>query len=219
MSDLSLLLLADGRLPVGGHTQSSGLEPALRAGLLVSQVPEFLATRLRTIVSVDAGTAVVTRELALAGRSLQPAQAAWEARTPSEVARASSAALGRGTARLLSQCWPQHPAGRALADLTSPPRPVAVGALAAAAGLSAAETALLVCYEDLQSVCSASLKLWPLDPLDPVGWALRSAPLLDEVVTLVTGLTDPDDIPARAAPALEEWVHRHATANRRLFSA
>lgn len=219
MSSLSLLLLSDGRLPVGGHTQSSGLEPALRAGLLVSQVSDFMTTRLHTIVAVDAGTAVVSRDLALAGRSLQSAQDAWEARTPSEVARGSSAALGRGTARLLSRYWPQHVAGRALAVLSSPPRPVAVGALAAAAGLSAAETALLVCYEDLQSVCSASLKLCPLDPLEPVGWALTSAPLVNEVVSMVAGITDPADIPARTAPALEEWVHRHATANRRLFSA
>ena len=27
------LMLADGRLPTGGHTQSAGLEPAVRAGL------------------------------------------------------------------------------------------------------------------------------------------------------------------------------------------
>ncbi|TDC13735.1 urease accessory protein UreF, partial [Kribbella albertanoniae] len=26
-------MLADGRLPTGGHTQSAGLEPAVRAGL------------------------------------------------------------------------------------------------------------------------------------------------------------------------------------------
>ena len=31
--DLILALLADARLPSGAHTQSAGLEPALRAGL------------------------------------------------------------------------------------------------------------------------------------------------------------------------------------------
>ena len=38
----SLLLLADARLPVAGHTQSAGLEPALRAGL-ADDVPAYLA--------------------------------------------------------------------------------------------------------------------------------------------------------------------------------
>src|SRR3954447_93899 len=44
------LLLADARLPGGGHTQSAGLEGALLAGMPVSAVPEYLRTRLATVV-------------------------------------------------------------------------------------------------------------------------------------------------------------------------
>jgi hypothetical protein len=56
--EFASLLLADGRLPVGGHTQSSGLEPALLGGLEHRDVPALVATRLRTVVLVDAATAV-----------------------------------------------------------------------------------------------------------------------------------------------------------------
>ena len=53
------LLLADARLPTGGHAQSGGLEPALLAGLRPDEIEGLLRTRLRTNVPVDAGTAVV----------------------------------------------------------------------------------------------------------------------------------------------------------------
>jgi urease accessory protein len=97
---VALMMLADGRLPVGGHTQSAGLEPALRAGLSAAQVPGFIATRLRTAVTVDAATAVVSRHHVTSGTGLGAAQSAWAARTPSEVTRAASVAVGRGCLRL-----------------------------------------------------------------------------------------------------------------------
>ncbi|OSM42193.1 hypothetical protein BCY76_015965, partial [Nesterenkonia sp. PF2B19] len=62
------LLLADARLPSGGHVNSAGLEPALMAGLSRSEVPQFLQVRARTAALVDAATAVVTsRSLFAAG--------------------------------------------------------------------------------------------------------------------------------------------------------
>ena len=56
-----LMLLADARLPTGAHTQSAGLEPALRGGLDPSQVPAYIRARLRTVTAVEAGAAVVAR--------------------------------------------------------------------------------------------------------------------------------------------------------------
>ena len=47
------MLLADGRLPTGGHAHSSGLEPALAGGLLQSQVPDFIRGRLETVGLVE----------------------------------------------------------------------------------------------------------------------------------------------------------------------
>ena len=53
------LLLADGRLPTGAHTQSAGVEPALRHGMRVDEVPAYLRVRLATVVEVEAAAAVV----------------------------------------------------------------------------------------------------------------------------------------------------------------
>ena len=55
------LLLADGRLPTGAHTQSAGVEPALRHGMRVEDVPAYLRVRLATVTwTVDGAPATGT---------------------------------------------------------------------------------------------------------------------------------------------------------------
>ncbi|HEY3559493.1 MAG TPA: urease accessory UreF family protein [Kribbella sp.] len=73
-AELVAMMLADGRLPAGGHTQSGGLEPAVRAGLgadgkELADVAAYARDRLRTVTRVEAATAVVTRHLALHSRA------------------------------------------------------------------------------------------------------------------------------------------------------
>ena len=217
--EFAAMLLADGRLPVGAHTQSSGLEPALLGGLEPRDVPGLVDTRLRTVVLVDAATAVVARHRTLAGLSLDDLQLAWAARTPSEVVRAASIAVGRGQRRLAQRLWPGSATAGALASLPTPARPVAVGAMAAAAGLDGTRTARLVAYDDVQSLCAAALKLCPLDPVETTEWLLHAGPAIERVVAAVAHLTEPDDLPAPSAPLLEQWQHAHPTHPRRLFSA
>lgn len=118
--DVLLMLLADARLPTGGHTQSAGLEPALRAGMSPRDVPAYIAARLATTVRVEAGTAVVARHVALdlAGSvTLADVRAAWAARTPSPALRETSERLGRGYLRLLRRLWPDHAALAALEEV------------------------------------------------------------------------------------------------------
>ena len=55
------MLLADGRLPTGAHTQSAGVEPAFAHGMRLDQVPDYLTVRLRTVTEVEAAAAVVAR--------------------------------------------------------------------------------------------------------------------------------------------------------------
>jgi urease accessory protein len=207
----TVLLLGDGRLPTGGHTQSNGLEPALSAGLDPAHVPGLLRTRLRTATLVDAATAVVARHLLLTSGETKVARLAWEARTPSQVTRAASIDVGRAYARVLARLG--HPLSG------HQPRPIALASLGVALDVSAESLARLVCHDDVQSICSAALKLLPLDPLDTVAWALDAAPEVEGVVAAVTPLTDPDDIPAPSAPAAELWQHAHARSTRRLFRA
>lgn len=217
--EFAAMMLADGRLPVGGHTQSSGLEPALLGGLDPSDIPEFISTRLRTTVLVDAATAVVARHHTMAGLPLQPVDDAWAARNPSEAVRAASRAVGRGQRRLAQRLWPGSAGASALAPLGTPCRPVAVGAMAAAGALDGARTARLVAYDDVQSLCAAALKLCPLDPVETTEWLLQAGPAVEVLVGEVAHLTEPTGIPARAAPLMESWLHRHPHHTRRLFSA
>jgi urease accessory protein len=139
-AELMLALLADARLPTGGHTQSAGLEPALRAGMPAASVPDYVRARLATVTRVEAATAVVARHVALvaepdgagssfaggapsagvpdgvalAARDLADAWLAWAARTPSPALRETSQRLGRGYLRLLRRLWVGHPAVAAL---------------------------------------------------------------------------------------------------------
>lgn len=204
------MLLADARLPVAGHTQSAGLEPALRDG--VTDVAAYLELRLRTVTRVEAGTAVVALHRIRQGLALAPVEAAWAARTPSPAMRATSRLQARGLVRLGSRLWTMPP-------LEAPSRAVALAALASAVGLSPVALARLVGYDDAQTVASAALKLAPLDPADATGWVVAAMPRLESLARDVAHLTEPGDIPATGAPQIERWAEAHASASRRLFSA
>lgn len=218
-AELALILLADARLPTGSHTQSAGLEPALQAGMDPGEVPAYLAGRLRTVTRVEAGTAVVARHAVLTGGALAPVRDAWAARTPSHVLRASGEQLGRGYLRLFRRLWPDAPEAADLAALGRPPRPVVLGAVAAYAGLSAAQVVRLVGYDDAQTVASATLKLAPFDPVEATTWVLAARPLIEEMVLDLQDLTDPLDVPALSAPLAELWAQDHAVSRERMFSA
>ena len=126
------MLLADARLPSGGHAFSAGVEPALQAGLARAEVGAFLRSRARTTTLVDAATAVVARRVGVVGAPYAPVERAWAARTPSRAARTASADLGRGLLRLAQRLWPQSPVIVALTtEDATPPRPIVLGAIAA----------------------------------------------------------------------------------------
>jgi urease accessory protein len=249
-SDYLGLLLADGRLPVGAHTQSAGVEPAFQAGLTLEQLPAYLEVRLRTVTEVEAATAVVARGAWCAGpacastgsgdispshpstdsRDIATARPeavdgsrvpmlvvidrAWRARTVSDAMRDASDLLGRGYLRLGSRLWDLA----ALAGRTWC-RPAVLGVMAAEAGLDPTQTARLVGFEDVQTAIAAALKLRPFDPAVGAAWSIAAAPPVEDMVTRVAGLSDPDDIPAYAAPQLEHWAQLHKHSERRLFRA
>lgn len=217
--ELILMLLGDARLPVGGHVHSGGLEPALLGGLRPDEIPAFLQTRLHTTTRLDAAAAALACRSGRDSTSLKTLGAAWCARTPSPVARNASLALGRGVQRLLYRLWPAEAATAALADVPEPYRPLAVGALCAAAGLEPHDTALLICHDDVQSMTSAALKLAPMDPAEATSWTLAAHSIMAAVAAETARITDPDDLPALAAPLAECWIQQHAEHERRLFLA
>lgn len=217
--DLLLMLLADARLPVAGHTQSAGLEPAVQGGLRVGEVPLYISARLSTAVRVEAGTAVVALHHLTCGLPLEPVVSAWAARTPSPALRRTSRTQARALNRLAGRLWPDaEPVARAVA-MPGVPRPVALAATAAAVGLDPPSLARLIGYDDVQTVASAALKLLPLDPAVATGWVHDALPAVAAAAESVARLTCPAEIPATAGPQTESWAEAHAHSTRRLFSA
>ncbi|EHM25328.1 MULTISPECIES: urease accessory protein UreF [Streptomyces] len=214
-SPLLLALLGDARLPSGGHTQSAGLEPALRAGIAPAEVPAYLRSRLRTVTMVEAGTAVVARAVAANAGDLAEVEAAWAARTPSPALRANGRRLGRGYLRVLQRLWP----GPVDARARTWSRPVILGLLAHRAGMNPADVARLVGYDDAQTVTAALLKLEPQDPLTIAAWVSELLPDIEKMADKAALLRLPEQIPAHGAPLIERWAETHDTITERLFSA
>ncbi|WP_246371519.1 urease accessory protein UreF [Nocardioides pelophilus] len=215
--ELVLMLLADARLPVGGHTQSGTVEAALAHGLTAHDVPAYLRTRLRSVTLVEAGSAVVARHRAACGGDLADVDVAWAARTPSSALRQASRGQGRTLRRLAGLLWPEALAP--LHDLLAPSRATVLGAVAAHLGLPAGSLARLVGYDDVQTVCAAALKLAPLDPAVATGWVAAALPEIAALAAEVADLTSPGEIPAVGCPQIEVWAQAHAVTNRRLFRA
>src|SRR3954468_12422582 len=111
------LLLADSRFPSGSYAHSLGLEQAVGDGL--TDVPAFMAARLRLVAESDARFAVEARRGHVRVEE-------WAARCPSPILRDASHRLGRQLLRTAAVVFDVAPA-----DL---PRPIALGVVAAAAG-------------------------------------------------------------------------------------
>src|SRR6185295_7117379 len=85
--------------------------------------------------------------------------------------------------------------------VTRLPRPLALGVVAAAAGLSEEETALLALYDDAATVASAALKLLPLDPAVTARWLAEAAPAMQLAARAIAA--DHSPLPSPAAVAIE----------------
>ncbi|MGB3709771.1 urease accessory protein UreF [Gordonia sp. (in: high G+C Gram-positive bacteria)] len=216
MSALAMLL-ADARLPSGGHAYSAGMEPALAGGMPPVEARALMLARARTTSLVEAGTAVVARNAVLAQAPLMPVQSAWAARTPAPSVRTASSAQARGYLRLADRLWP---AATVFANLPERPcRAVVLGAIAAVADLPAADLVRLTIYDDAATAASALLKLEPGDPVEVTAWILDACADVEPRVAALAALTDPADIPAAGAPHSELWASAHARLTKRLFRA
>lgn len=220
-AELMLMLLADARLPTGAHTQSAGLEPAMRQGVSIEQVPELIAARLSTVTEVEAGTAVVARYLVLQDRldELGDVDDAWRARTISPALREASELAARGYLRLLRSLWPDAPGLTTLEQRRTPGRAVVLGVIAATCRLSAAQLVRLIGNDDVATIAAAVLKIEPVDPVRTTRWVLEAQPQVDALAVRLASLCTIGDIPAPAAPLIEEWAEIHATTTQRLFRA
>ncbi|MBH0083167.1 urease accessory protein UreF [Salinibacterium sp. SWN167] len=216
------MLLADARLPTGGHTHSAGMEPALLGGLQRDDIPSFLAGKTRSTTLVEAGTAVVARHQFISEASpseIDALIAAWAARTPSPALRDASRLLGRGYTRIGRTVWPHSASIAFCAQLKQPPRAVVLGAIAATTQMKPADLVRLVVYEEVQNAASAVLKLDPIDPATVVTWVLNACEAAEPFIDQLSLITTPEAIPALGAPQAEGWAEAHAVMKKRLFRA
>lgn len=208
--DAAFLLLADSRLPTGGYAHSGGLEEAVarRAVGDVGTLEGWLVGRLHTTGRVDAAFAAAAAEEG-ADRARLDAEVA--ARTPSQAQRRASRAQGRGVARAARSVWPQG-AG-VLADLPDAPMwPVALGAVALAAGLGAGDAALLAASASVTGPAWAATRLLGLDPF-------AVASVLGRLADQIEAVAASRGCPSATAPLLEIGAESHALWEVRLFAS
>jgi len=230
-----LLLLLDSRAPAGAHHHSGGMEAAVATGLVtdLTGLEDFCRAKLRTSAWVGAAFAAAASRLQSSdpGRNgLGAFQERWasldaefEARTPSEAARAASRQLGGGLLRLLRAALPE-------ADLVTPwvrcrgpapHHPLVLGAGVALAGgapgLAARAAALAACA----APASAAVRLLGLDPFAVQAMLARLAPGIDECATAAARRAGqpPPCLPAEGAPALDLLADYHRTMEVRLFAS
>ncbi|WP_433254297.1 urease accessory protein UreF [Streptosporangium sp. CA-135522] len=226
----ALLLLADSRLPAGGHGHSGGVEEAVRIGAVhdLPSLAAFLRGRLATAGLVAAGLAAAACELGGPVPAAGPATAAgrtgpWarldaeaDARASSPAQREASRTQGRLLLRTARRIWPSP----ALDDLAGAVpqgahHPIALGAVAASAGCAPREAALAAAYTAVTGPATAAVRLLGLDPV-PVHRLL--ADLAPDMERIAAGAPlEWEALPAHAAPALDLLAEGHVRAELRLF--
>ncbi|MFJ9041735.1 urease accessory protein UreF [Streptomyces sp. NPDC102406] len=224
MTRATLLVLADGRFPAGGHAHSGGAEAAVKAGRVTdaASLEEFCRGRLHTSGVVAAALAAA----ATLGVDPLALDTAADARTPSAALRVTARRLGRQLMRAARATWP-HPELDALARAfpKGAHQPVVLGLTARAAGLGPQDAAYCSAYEGISGPATAVVRLLSLDPFDATGVLARLAPELDlavrDAVDAARRAVDAgiDALPAGSAPLLEIGAEAHAAWPVRLFAS
>jgi urease accessory protein len=226
-----LLLLADSRLPAGGHAHSGGLEAAAAAGWVtgLADLAGFLRGRLATAGLVGAGLGAAACQHAAQVSGGGPPRwpeliAEAAARTPSPALRRASCAQGRALLRAARAAWP-GPALDALAAAAGPERayhPVVLGACARAAGGTPADAAVVAATAAVTGPASAAVRLLGLDPLAVhgllAGLAGDIAATARAAAAAAAGADWPS-LPAACSPGLDLLAEQHAREEVALFAS
>lgn len=230
----TLLLLADGRLPTGGHVHSGGVEEAVNDGRIANpdDLRRYLVGRLWTAGAVDAALAVAAWNLAdrHAGPAA-PAAAEWSqldaeaaARVPSPALRRASRSQGRGLLRAARRLWPAP----WLVDLAGlhrdgPTWAISLGGTARAGHLDASDAALVASHAAVAGPAWAALRLLALDPFSVACLLAELAPSVDAVAAEALWQSaqgiEMARLPALGGPLTDVAAQVHASREVRLFAS
>lgn len=226
----ALLLLADSRVPSGGHGHSGGVEALVDRGLLrtVDDLALFLDARIRTaglVAASFAATACAWTERGVHDR-WRSLDRGVDARTPSAALREASRAQGAALLRTVALAWPDATAPRALANLGRPHHPLVLGAAVAAGGADPGAAAALAVHQLVGGAATAAVRLLGLDPLRVAALQAGLAPLADRVSARAAEAADSviaggdlDLLPADATPLPEIMAELHSTSEVTLFAS
>jgi urease accessory protein len=245
---VSLLTLADSRLPAGGHAHSGGVEPAMATGLVsdLDDLTVFLRGRLRTAGLVAAAIAAATclrvtaasRVVEFRGTTATPdpresttqrgATDLWreldaetDARTASPAQRAASRQQGRALLRAGRAGWPA-PFLHELARTTGGPHhAVALGAVGAAARCTPDGVAHVAAYLAVSGPAAAAVRLRGYDPFAVHAMLAGLTADIEGVASVASAAAAGPlrDLPCNTAPRLDLLAEVHINSEVRLFAS
>jgi urease accessory protein len=214
---LAALLLADGRLPTGGHVHSAGVESAVADGRIedVDTLGAYLLGRLHTAGLTEAALAAA---VVLQPGSIAVLDAEADARITVPELRVVSRRLGRQLVRVAGRCWPD-PVLATLPD--DPHQPVALGAVGIAAGLDALTVARIAIHHVTTTAAQSALRLLGLDPFAVAALTASLAVEGERVAmeALFAAGGPIHELPARTGPVVEIAAATHASLTTRLFAS
>lgn len=227
----ALLLLADGRLPAGGHAHSGGLEEAVATGRVsaVDDLAAYLRGRLVTTGAVDSALAAATcASLAAgAGQALELDREAL-ARCPSPALRRAGRTQGRALLRAGQRMWPSASLDELAAACQARPMwPIALGTVAFAGGLDPGDAALVAAHAVVSGPAWAATRLLGLDPFAVARCLADLGPAVNAVAAAGAAATAAPagsreslrELPALSAPLAEVGAECHAQWEVRLFAS
>jgi urease accessory protein len=234
VTDLLFRLLADARFPSSDPPHSGGIEEACASGWVASaqELGEFVQGRLWTVgVTAAFAAAAVCARTTSSGAAAMP-DSLWrsieseiDARTLSPTARATSRAQG---GQLLSKAMSAAPdavlysLARATAgDDQQPHHAVAVGAVAAAAGVTPQEAAAVAARAEVTGAAQAGKDLLNLteEEFQPIVKQLDRGLSLLSVEAAKRALRSVSEFPAVVAPGLEFLAEEHARKDGRVYAS
>ena len=220
MSTALLMLLADGRLPSGGHAVGGGVEWAVRHDDFTDHtvLESWLTARLDTIGRVEAAFAVAS---AHGSAPLGDLDAELTARITGPRAREVSRQTGRQLMRAVRRIW-ADPRLDELAQFPAGPHyAVMFGRAASVAGADPVETATLVLHHQVASAVTASVRLLAEDPIELAALQARVAAHVDELAETADlwSAMSASELPSDSMPLAEVLAEDHGTWTSRLFVA